>query len=357
MKCTPQKAITSASVARGLLREAERVADVVGHVLDLGQLVVVGEDHGVALARRARAPRPAGRGCLVRARMRGSWEVHGSGSRRQGEVEGGGRVRERTHRDEVYARSGRDRPRSSRASRRRCASSSRAARRRAPRRAHLRRASCCRAAAAARRPRAPRRSPRASRHLDLERQVRPRRRARAAPPPPRRPPAPTWFSLIRIASKSPTRWLTPPPAATAAFSSRRSPGVVLRVSRIARAACRATASHVARGQRRDAGQAREEVQRRALGGQQRRAPRPRRAAPARRSRHSPSGAEPLEARVGVERAEDAPRRRRARRSRPAAFCVIVARARAPGGTVASRGQRRRRRRPRPARGGRAARAR
>ena len=49
MKCTPQNAITSASEARGLLREAERVADVVGHVLDLGQLVVVGEDDGAAL--------------------------------------------------------------------------------------------------------------------------------------------------------------------------------------------------------------------------------------------------------------------------------------------------------------------
>ena len=30
-------------------REAERVADVIGDVLDLGQLVVVGEDHGAAL--------------------------------------------------------------------------------------------------------------------------------------------------------------------------------------------------------------------------------------------------------------------------------------------------------------------
>ena len=49
MKCTPQNAITSASVRRRLLREPERVADVVGHVLDLGQLVVVGEDHGAAL--------------------------------------------------------------------------------------------------------------------------------------------------------------------------------------------------------------------------------------------------------------------------------------------------------------------
>ena len=39
-----------------------------------------------------------------------------------------------------------------------------------------------------------------------------------------------WFSSIRIASYSPARWLLAPPAATAAFSSARSPGVVLRVS-------------------------------------------------------------------------------------------------------------------------------
>ena len=51
MKCTPQKAITLAVGGRRLLGEAERVADEVGHVLDLGQLVVVGEDHRPALLR------------------------------------------------------------------------------------------------------------------------------------------------------------------------------------------------------------------------------------------------------------------------------------------------------------------
>ena len=51
MKCTPQNAITSLGGRGGLLGEPERVADVVGHVLDLGQLVVVGEDHGAALGR------------------------------------------------------------------------------------------------------------------------------------------------------------------------------------------------------------------------------------------------------------------------------------------------------------------
>ena len=34
---------------RGLLRERERVADEVGHVLDLRALVVVREDHGATL--------------------------------------------------------------------------------------------------------------------------------------------------------------------------------------------------------------------------------------------------------------------------------------------------------------------
>ena len=49
MKCTPQNAITSASVFAACCESAERVADEVGHVLDLGQLVVVREDHGAAL--------------------------------------------------------------------------------------------------------------------------------------------------------------------------------------------------------------------------------------------------------------------------------------------------------------------
>ena len=61
MKCTPQKTIVRLLGGRRLAREAERVADVVGDVLDLGHLVVVGEDHGVAGLRRARAPRPGAR--------------------------------------------------------------------------------------------------------------------------------------------------------------------------------------------------------------------------------------------------------------------------------------------------------
>ena len=87
----------------------------------------------------------------------------------------------------------------------------------------------------------------------------------AAPSPPA---SATWFSLIRIASSSPSRWLRPPPAATAAFSSARSPGVVLRVSRISRPG----ASHgldEAGGQGGDAGEVAEQVERRPLAGEQR----------------------------------------------------------------------------------------
>ena len=50
MKCTPQKTITSAAGPGGLAREPERVAHDVGDVLHFGTLVVVGEDHRVALA-------------------------------------------------------------------------------------------------------------------------------------------------------------------------------------------------------------------------------------------------------------------------------------------------------------------
>ena len=61
--------------------------------------------------------------------------------------------------------------------------------------------------------------------------------------------------------------MVPPPAATAAFSSARSPGVVLRVSRI-RAPVPSTAFDEARGERGDAREMAEEVERGALGGEQ-----------------------------------------------------------------------------------------
>ena len=110
--------------------------------------------------------------------------------------------------------------------------------------------------------------------------LRPRARAATASPTP--PASATWFSLIRIASWRPMRWLVPPPAATAAFSSARSPGVVLRVSRI-RAPVPLDRLDEAGGQRGDAGEVAEEVERRALGGQQR----PRRARPTPRRRPAP----------------------------------------------------------------------
>ncbi len=47
------------------------------------------------------------------------------------------------------------------------------------------------------------------------------------------PAAATWLSFTSAASPSPMRWFIPPPQRTAYFSSWRSPGVVLRVSRTA----------------------------------------------------------------------------------------------------------------------------
>ena len=49
MKCTPQKTITSASRLRRLLREAERIADEIRHVLNFRHLIIVREDDGVEL--------------------------------------------------------------------------------------------------------------------------------------------------------------------------------------------------------------------------------------------------------------------------------------------------------------------
>ena len=53
MKRTPQKAITSASVSRRLAGQIEAVADEIRKVLDLGLLIIMGEDHGVALVLQA----------------------------------------------------------------------------------------------------------------------------------------------------------------------------------------------------------------------------------------------------------------------------------------------------------------
>ena len=49
MKRTPQKAMTSASVAGALRLKIEAVADEIGEILDFGLLVIMREDDGVAL--------------------------------------------------------------------------------------------------------------------------------------------------------------------------------------------------------------------------------------------------------------------------------------------------------------------
>ena len=81
---------------------------------------------------------------------------------------------------------------------------------------------------------------------------------------------PRWLSLTSTASDRLPRWLWPPPARTAAFSSARSPGVVLRVSstRVAGLAA-AHGLDVPPGQRGHARQVAEEVERGPLGGQDR----------------------------------------------------------------------------------------
>ena len=65
--------------------------------------------------------------------------------------------------------------------------------------------------------------------LDLDRAAGPQRRGRGAPRRRCRQPA-RWLSFTSTKSDSEPRWFAPPPARTAAFSSARSPGSVLRVS-------------------------------------------------------------------------------------------------------------------------------
>ena len=71
MKWTPQKAITSASAAAALRERPSESPTKCGHVLDLGHLVVVGEDHGVALLGE-RAHLVLHAGDLLRGRAAGS---------------------------------------------------------------------------------------------------------------------------------------------------------------------------------------------------------------------------------------------------------------------------------------------
>ena len=66
MKYTPANTITRAGLCRGDPGQRERVADVVGHVLDLRALVVVRQDHRVTLGREPPyLSRPRHAGLLV----------------------------------------------------------------------------------------------------------------------------------------------------------------------------------------------------------------------------------------------------------------------------------------------------
>ena len=104
----------------------------------------------------------------------------------------------------------------------------RRARRPARRSGGPRRAPCCRAARRRRRPRGPRAACRRCR----TRRGRACRGRRRGPRPPRRRcrARVRWLSLSITHSERLPRWLAAPPARTAAFSSARRPGVVLRVS-------------------------------------------------------------------------------------------------------------------------------
>ena len=128
-----------------------------------------------------------------------------------------------------------------------------------------RRAPCCRAARRRRPPRAP---PGACRRCRTRRgRACPGRPARASATASATPSTVRWLSLNITHSERFPRWLAAPPARTAAFSSARSPGVVLRVSQT-----RIVGSgrlDEAMGERGDARQVAEEVEGRALGGQHR----------------------------------------------------------------------------------------
>ena len=144
-----------------------------------------------------------------------------------------------------------------------------------------------------------------------------RARARTASPTP--PASATWFSLMRIASKSPTRWLTPPPrrprASPAPQARRRLAGV-----EDLRAAVRATPRGRRAPSRSPRRRGAEEVQRRALGGQQR--PRGAFDAQHRRARLAPLalGAEPLDRRTSGSSARNTASATSRPEMTPGAFC-------------------------------------
>ena len=161
-----------------------------------------------------------------------------------------------------------------------------------------------------------------------------RARRTAAPTPPARA---AWFSLIRIASYRPARWLVAPPAATAAFSSVPQPGRRLAGVEDHRSAGSDRLRHgpdAAGGHRRHARQPLQEVQRGPLARQQR-------PSAAGHARHLAALAPDalVHQRLECDRPDRATRTRAAAGSRPkitpGAFCVISAVARASGATVAA----------------------
>ena len=249
--------------------EAELVGDRLAGDELVARLGQEGEDQ--LLACRARGPwlYPILRADARRVSTRG----------RPGGLAGGAPTRQ-LERDVHRPRTVRRRPsrRSPRRWRRRaagargsCCRSPRAAR--GPRRAGpprpWRRRPCCRGGRCRRPrrwpPRGPARSTTSTSILSMApARARARRTASATPPQ-----AATWLSLMRMPSPSANRWFVPPPARTAAFSSRRQPGVVLRVSRRRVFRRRPRARRRSGGWRRDAGEPLQEVERGALRRQQR----------------------------------------------------------------------------------------
>ena len=192
--------------------------------------------------------------------------VHRTPDEIEAQVEHGGRMGQRARPISGPVRPRRSR-RSSPASRRpRPRSRSARSPRRAPRamaRGHRRRDPCCRAARRRPRPAPPRPPAPASSHSICTRRPGHSARARATASVMVTPAR--WLSLTSTASERLERWLTPPPAWTAAFSSARSPGVVLRVSSTCTAGLRAWAAATYRAVKRgDAREPAQEVERGAL---------------------------------------------------------------------------------------------
>jgi hypothetical protein len=237
MKCTPQNAMTSLSVAAPLAGEAERVADVVRDVLDLGQLVVVGEDDRAALGGE-RADLGLQGGDVVGGDGRVDARTGAIGSRVvTGAAPGGGRGPGRGPNASAplrrwslaLPRGGPDRRQVHPAA----ALGLRAARRcRAPRRADPAGSMLSSRIRAAPASSASSRPLRGVRHSTWS--GRSGMRARPARTAATTPPGHRGVVLLDEAARRyrPTRWLPTPPGAHRASPAAAAPGVVLRVSRI-----------------------------------------------------------------------------------------------------------------------------